>query len=246
MTRKKETPTGTTTAEDTMSTYVHADNPPRATEDEPGAQVGHPGRQWRETHNGAHVGHPQIYQTGQHNLIWRIVMTISLLILMFATRELTQRTQRLPPPTDPSAHKYRTTADTRQGNQPNTVRWGKGMTGFTVVPEMPTAIKATSNNQTTRGNQQQPPNQLATWALRVHGYRPRDKRDWINLKTFMKQSKLNISPPTTTSRCTRHPTEQCRSIPDIRKQAKASQTNAYRQKTDRNMRSNKYSTKDKQ
>ena len=111
--------------------------------------MGHPGRQWRETHNGAHVGHPQMHQTGQHynNLIWRIVTTISLFILVHATRDHTQQTQRLSPPEGPSAHNYRVPADTRQGMQPNTVIRGKGLTGVTVVAEMSTAIKATSNNQ---------------------------------------------------------------------------------------------------
>jgi hypothetical protein len=50
------TPPGTLTAKGTQPTYAHADNPSRATLDETGAHVGHPGRQRRKTHNGAHCG----------------------------------------------------------------------------------------------------------------------------------------------------------------------------------------------
>jgi hypothetical protein len=91
-------------------------------------------------------------QNGQHynNLIWRIVTSISLLILVYVMRDHTQLTQRFTPPEVPGAHNYRVPEDTRQGMQPNTVIRGTDMTGVTVVAVMPTAIKATSNNQTTR------------------------------------------------------------------------------------------------
>jgi hypothetical protein len=67
------------------------------------------------------------------------------------------------------------------------------MTGATVVAEMSTAIKATSNNHTTRWNQQQPLNQSATWTFRVQGYRPRAKHKWTIQKPLVAQSILNIT-----------------------------------------------------
>ena len=57
MTRKKATPTGTTTAEDTVSTYIHADNPSRVPK-EPGALSGSPRPPMEKTARWGPCGSP--------------------------------------------------------------------------------------------------------------------------------------------------------------------------------------------